>query len=385
MRSVGLVTTSRSDWGILRPVAEALRCRDDVELFIIAGGMHLAQAFGHTVDEIAADGFEIARRVEYLQPGDTPEAIAASMGAGVSAYAALFGEWRPDLLLVTADRFDMFPAAVAATPFVIPLAHLHGGETTEGAFDDALRHAMTQLCHLHLVATEQYGERVRRMGAVEENVHVVGAPGLDDLLTFSQLSPELIEREFGFRHGETNLLVVYHPVTRSLEETTQGAEQLFLALEAVEANLVITHPNADTAHTTIEGVLDQFASRRADVRTAVNLPRRTFLSLMGAASALVGNSSAGIWEAPSFRLPAVNIGSRQGGRVRAANVIDCPPTAEDVAGALQRALDPQFVRSLEGLINPYGDGQSAPRIAKILATAPLFPNGSADAETEPRP
>ena len=201
MRSVGLVTTSRSDWGIMRPVAGALQRREDIELRIIAGGMHLSAAFGNTVDQVVADGFEAAYRIEYLQPGDSPQAVAESMGAGTSAYAALFARWRPDILLVAADRFDMLPAALAATPFLIPTAHLHGGETTLGAFDDALRHAMTKLCHIHLVATEEAARRVRQMGEPPEHIHVVGAPGLDDVRTLEPLGDDQLHARRCERSG----------------------------------------------------------------------------------------------------------------------------------------------------------------------------------------
>ena len=374
MRSVGLVTTSRSDWGLMRPVAQALRRREDIQLSIIAGGMHLSAPFGHTVDRIIADGFEVAHRVEYLEPGDSPEAVAASMGAGVSAFASVFARWRPDLLLVAADRFDMFPAAVAATPFLIPMAHLHGGETTLGAFDDALRHALTKLCHLHLVATEEYARRVRQLGEPPEHVHVVGAPGLDDVVNLDPLSDGRLQAEFGFTPQGPNLLVVYHPETRAHQRTAKDVAALFEALERFEANVVVVHPNADTGYRAIQQAIDEFRRRHPQVRTVISLPRRTFLSLMRSASVIVGNSSSGIWEAPSFHLPTVNIGARQEGRVRAANVIDCEPTADAVAEAIRRALDPAFAESLKGMTNPYGDGHSAERIADILAGTPLGPD-----------
>jgi UDP-hydrolysing UDP-N-acetyl-D-glucosamine 2-epimerase len=374
MRTVGLVTTARSDWGILRPVAAALRARDDVQLKIIAGGMHLSPSFGHTVDAIVAEGFEVDYRLDYLRAGDSPAAVAESMGAGVAAFAGLFARWRPDVLLVTADRFDMFPAAVAATPFLIPLAHLHGGEETRGAVDDVLRHALTKLCHLHLAATEAYARRIRQMGEPAEHVHVVGAPGLDDIVTLQPVEAERLHEEFGFAAGAVNILVVYHPETHAYGRAGEDVAELLKALEPREANLVIASPNADTGHQAIVDAIERFRTRRRAARVVTHVPRRTFLSLMRAASVLVGNSSAGLWEAPSFRLPVVNIGERQAGRVRAANVIDCAPRAEAIAAAVQRALSAEFVKSLDGLVNPYGDGHSAPRIAHILATTPLGPD-----------
>lgn len=373
MRTIGLVTTARSDWGIYRPIAAALRARPDVELHIIAAGMHLRPEFGRTVDEIAADGFSVDHRVDFLQPGDTPDAVAASMGEGVGCFAALFAACRPDLLLVLGDRFDMFPAAVAAVPYLIPVAHLHGGESTRSAFDDALRHALTKLAHVHLVAHEDYARRIRQMGEQAQRVHVVGAPGLDDLRTLAPLSDEALAEQFGFDPAGANLLVVYHPETLAPQETEARVQALLAALAGCDARCVIVRPNADTRHATINAALDAFAAERGNVRVVTTLSRRAFLSLLRRASALVGNSSAGIIEAPSFRTPVVNIGARQAGRIRAANVIDVDDAVDAIAEGIARALTPDFRRSLADLENPYGDGQSGSRVARILADVPLGP------------
>ena len=370
-RCIGLVTTARSEWGIQRPVAEALRDRNDVDLHIIAGGMHLSQAFDHTIDQIVADGFEIAHQLDYLQVGDTPECIASSMGKGVVSFAKLFGRWRPDLLTVLGDRFDMYPAVVAATPFLIPIAHMHGGEVTLGAFDDSLRHSMTKMSHLHLVSTETYARRVRQLGEDPRYIHVVGAPGLDDLSRLDPADDNILEREYGFVPGQTNVLVIHHPETRAWESTGHDAEELFTALKSLDANFVIIRPNADTANSAIQNAITEFCQGNERARTPVILDRRLFLSVMRAAAVMIGNSSAGIVEAPSFRIPVVNIGQRQAGRVRAQNVIDCPAEAGAIRVAIEKALSPVFKASLAKMRNPYGDGQSAERIADILATFPL--------------
>jgi UDP-hydrolysing UDP-N-acetyl-D-glucosamine 2-epimerase len=370
-RTIGLVTSSRSDWGIQRPVAQAILDHPDLELQIIATGMHLAAECGHTAEQIEADGFQIAHRVESQQPGDTPESIGRSMGRGVSGFAELFGRWQPDILTVLGDRFDMFPAAVAALPFLIPVAHLHGGESTFGAIDDALRQALTKLSHIHLVATEENARRVHQLGESPEHIHIVGAPGLDDLVSLEPMSDSELEASFGFRPGEVNLLVVYHPETRAFERATQDAEALFAVLGDLHANLVIVRPNSDTANRSIHTAIDQLCKRRPRIHAPVNVPRRAFLSLMRSASAMIGNSSAGIIEAPSFRLPVVNVGNRQSGRLRTANVIDCAADAGEIAEALGRALSPRFRKSIAGLENPYGAGDSARRIARVLATKGL--------------
>lgn len=371
MRSVGLVTSARSDWGAQRPVAEALRAREDIELHIIAAGMHLAEGFGHTVDEIVADGFEVAHRLDFLDPQDTPEAIALSMGQGVRAFSRLFGEWRPDVLMVLGDRFDMFPAVVAATPLLIPVAHVHGGEVTTGAFDDALRHAMTKMSHLHFASTEECARRIRQMGENPAHVHVVGAPGLDDLLKLEPVGDEALRADFGFDGARANVLVVYHPETLAYRDVPRDIAEVLGALETVDGNLVIIRPNADTAHGAIQAAIDAFCEQHRQARAPQSLERRSYLSLMRAASVMVGNSSSGILEAPSFGLPVVNVGLRQAGRQQAANVIDCQPITGEVAAAIQKALSPAFAESLSGLENLYGDGHSAERIAHILATTPL--------------
>ena len=290
-----------------------------------------------------------------------PASIARSIGLGVSAYAELFAGWRPDLLLVTADRFDMFPAALAAVPYQIPLAHLHGGEVTAGVIDDDLRHALTKLCHIHLVAAEEYARRVRQMGEAPDRVHVVGAPGLDDVVGFEPLDPSTLKAEYGFVSGACNLLVVYHPATRNYADVGREVGELLRALGSLDANLLILRPNADTGHGDISRSVDEFCTGRTRARAVTDLPRRTFLSLMRAATVMVGNSSAGIWEAPSLGVPVVNVGNRQQGRLRAANVIDCAADSDAIASAIRRAQEPEFVRSLKGMDNPYGDGESAAR------------------------
>ncbi len=374
MCHIGLLTTSRSDWGILRPVAAAIDAHDALSLHIIAAGTHLAPEHGHTVDQIHADGFEVAHRVAFLEADDTPEAIARAMGAGVARFAELFADWKPDLLLVLGDRFDMFPAVVAAAPMLIPIAHLHGGEGTLAAFDDQLRHATTKLAHIHLAATEAYAQRIRQMGERPEHVHVVGAPGLDDLLHLLPLSDQELADEFGFRPGQTNLLAVYHPETQTPEDVPRLTSEVFAALGQFDANIIIVRPNADTAHRAIHAAIDAFIADRPRAHAPVNVPRRAFLSLMRSASVMVGNSSSGIIEAPSFRTPVVNIGQRQAGRIQAANVLTVDTRTEAIRDAIAHALMPAFRAGLAELRSPYGDGQSSPRIARILASTPLGPS-----------
>jgi GDP/UDP-N,N'-diacetylbacillosamine 2-epimerase (hydrolysing) len=379
-RNIALVTTARSDWGIQRPVAAALAARSDVALHIVAGGMHLRREFGHTLDDIIRDGFRVAHRLDYLAAGDGPDSIGKSIGDGVSAFSALLARWQPDLITVLGDRFEMIPAALAATPFAIPIAHLHGGEITRGAFDDQLRHALTKLAHLHLVATEDSARRVRQMGEDPARIHVVGAPGLDDVVNREPVDAGELRKRYGFEPGATNLLVVYHPETRSAQSAADQMAAVLAAVARFDARVVIVRPNADPRHGQINATINAFAVDRASVRAETSIPRRDFLALMASASALVGNSSAGIIEAASVYTPVVNIGERQAGRLRGRNVIDVAADAATVdanariiAAAVERATAPGFRTSLRDLENPYGDGRSGPRIAQILAATPLTP------------
>jgi GDP/UDP-N,N'-diacetylbacillosamine 2-epimerase (hydrolysing) len=376
VRRIALVTTSRSDWGIQRAIAEQLQQMPDVTLNIIAGGMHVSREFGYTVNEIRADGFEPTAALDYLVPGDSPSDVATSIGRGVAAFAEQFATSRPDLLSVLGDRFDMLPAVLAATPFNIPIAHIHGGELTEGAFDDNIRHAITKMSHIHLVSTNEYAQRVIQMGEQPEHVHCVGAPGLDDIAKLGPTEAQELKRTYGFVEGQTNALVVYHPETHGSVEPKAAMDELLRAVEKIAArplNIVIVSPNADTGHRGIAEAIRAFCDQHANARAFTSIPRTAFLSLMRFASVMIGSSSAGIIEAPSFKTPVVNVGDRQAGRVQAGNVINAAPMSRAIDRAIRRALSVEFARSLRGLENPYGDGQTAVRIAELLATTQLSP------------
>lgn len=385
MRHIALVTTSRSEWGIQRSIAAALRERRDVQLSIIAGGMHLVNAFGKTVNDIRSDGFKVAAELNYLESGDQAVDVANAMGRGVSAFAAHFAANPYDLLSVLGDRFDMFPAVIAALPFGIPIAHIHGGERTEGSFDDSIRHAITKMSHIHLTSTREYANRVIQMGESPEHVHCVGAPGLDDIASHVTLDADALKKTYGFAEGQSNVLVVYHPETRGGEArghripATSMSELLQAVADSTgnDANVVIVSPNADTGHLGISEAIRTFCDRNDRARHFPTIPRDAFLSLMRAATLMIGNSSSGIIEAPSFKTPVVNVGARQAGRVRAANVIDVECLATAISRAIDQARSVEFAVALRELENPYenpyGVGRSAERIANVLATTALTP------------
>jgi UDP-hydrolysing UDP-N-acetyl-D-glucosamine 2-epimerase len=371
-RRVGVVTVSRSDYGHLRTVLEGICRAPDLELVLFVGGMHLDAGFGSTVREIEADGFPIADRIPMLEPGDSPEAVAASTGHGVEGFARAFARHRPDLLVVLGDRIEMLAAAVAALPFALPVAHIHGGEVSEGAMDNQSRHAITKLAHLHFASAEVHARRIAQMGEESWRIHAVGAPGLDRIATMESLSREALAAELGMPAGGPWLLVTFHPVTLEYRDTASHVDELLAALDKTDGTLVITYPNADTSGRLIIVRLEEFAARHAGrARLARNLGDRLYLSLLRHADVMIGNSSSGLIEAPSFGLPAVNVGARQRGRVRGANVIDVKPERGEILRGIETAQTPAFRAHARAAANPYGDGHAAPRIMEVLRTVPL--------------
>jgi UDP-hydrolysing UDP-N-acetyl-D-glucosamine 2-epimerase len=371
-RRIGVVTVSRSDWGHLLPVLEAMRSAPDLQTVLFVAGMHLSSEFGLTVREIETSGFPIAERVPMLEGGDTPEAVAKATGRGVAGFGAAFARQRPDLVLLLGDRFEMLAAAVAALPFALPVAHVHGGEVSEGAVDNQIRHAITKLAHLHFASAEPHARRIAAMGEEPWRIHTVGAPGLDRVADRESLPREALARELDLPAEGPWLLVTFHPVTLEYRDTAAHVEALLSALEKTDGTLVMSYPNADTAGRLIIDRLEDFAARHPRrCRLARNLGERHYLSLLRHADVMVGNSSSGLIEAPSFGLPVVNVGARQRGRLRGANVIDVEPSREDILRGIEAALQPAFPAQARAAANPYGDGRAAPRIVEVLRTVPL--------------
>ncbi len=372
-RLIGVVTVARSDYGNLTPVLAGIRDAPDLRLALFVGGAHLLPRFGATVRAIEADGWPIAARVEGARDEDTPEAIAAGAGAAVSGFARAFAAHRPDLLVVLGDRVEMLAAAVAALPFALPVAHIHGGEVTEGAMDEQARHAITKLSHLHFAAAEVYAERIRVMGEEPWRVHCTGAPGLDRLAALATLPREALAARLALPLRRPTLLVTFHPETLAYADVPAQVEELAAALEKTEGDVIVTFPGADTSAYAIITRLRALALARPRTRLVESLGDDVYASLLREADAMVGNSSSAIIEAPSFGLPAVNIGDRQRGRLRGANVIDVGHGRDAIAAGIRRALDPAFRRALSGRPNPYGDGRAAPRIVRVLREVELGP------------
>ncbi|MDC8758887.1 UDP-N-acetylglucosamine 2-epimerase [Janthinobacterium fluminis] len=370
-RKIAVVTGSRAEYGLLYWVLHDLRAAPDVELQLIVTGMHLAPEFGLTVREIENDGFPIARRVEMLLSSDTPGGIAKSMALGLIGIADAFEQLRPDLVLVLGDRFEILAAAQAAMLHNIPLAHIAGGDTTEGAFDESIRHAISKMAHLHLVTNELSARRVRQLGEDPQAVHVVGNPGLDHLRRRPLLEAAALAEALGAPLGRRNLLITFHPVTLEPSQGVAQQAELLAALADLPADTALwfTRPNADTGGRALAAALDLWAAQRPNARVFASLGQLRYLSLMAQADAVLGNSSSGLYEAPSFKVPTVDIGDRQRGRSAAASVLHCEAERGAIAAALGKAL----ALDCSAVLNPYGDGASSARIVAALRQLPGDP------------
>jgi UDP-hydrolysing UDP-N-acetyl-D-glucosamine 2-epimerase len=372
-RRICIVTGSRADYGLLRWLMHDLRLDPAARLQILATGMHLSPEYGLTYREIEADGFAIDQRVEIGLADDSALGIAESVGRGVAGCAKAFERLRPDIVVLLGDRFEILAAAEAAMLARLPLAHIHGGEASEGAIDEAIRHAITKMAHLHFVAAEPYRRRIIRMGEHPDRVVTVGAPGLDALQRLRLLGRAELAAALGYAWRSINLLVTYHPATLSRPPPSIAMGELLGALAAVpDAGIVFTKPNADHDGRVIAAMIDEFcAAHAARARAYVSLGQLNYLSLMAECSAVIGNSSSGIIEAPALGRPTVNIGARQRGRLRAPSVIDCADAVGAIEAAIGRALDPAFQRIAAARVSPYGGGGAAAAMKRVLLAAPL--------------
>jgi GDP/UDP-N,N'-diacetylbacillosamine 2-epimerase (hydrolysing) len=323
-RKICVITGTRADYGLLRWVMQGIKDDADLNLQIIATGMHLSPEFGLTYKAIEADGFEIARKVEMLTSSDTPLGIAKSMGLGMIGFADALNELNPDLMVVLGDRFEIFAAVATALVARIPVAHLHGGETTEGAFDEAFRHSITKMSHLHFVAADEYKQRVIQLGEQPEHVFLVGGLGIDNIKRLKLLGRNSLEADLGFKFGKKNLLITFHPVTLENSSAVTQMEALLAALVQLEdTQLIFTMPNADTDGRTLIKMVEQFASQHANAHAFTSLGQLRYLSCIAQVDGVVGNSSSGLAEVPSFKKGTINIGDRQRGRLQATSIINC--------------------------------------------------------------
>ena len=345
---------------------------DELELQLVVTGMHLSNEFGLTLDEIEKDGFHVDHKVEMLLSSDTAVGVTKSTGLGMIGFADVFESLRPDVVVLLGDRFELVAAAYSALFAVIPIAHIHGGELTEGAFDDAIRHGITKMAQLHFTSTEQYRRRVIQMGENPSHVFNVGAPGVENIFRLNLHDREKVEQRIGLALGSRSLLVTFHPSTMEQGKCGEHFSNLLNVLGRLEqTNIVFTKANADTEGRLINEMIDEFVSTRSSAVAHTSLGQIAYLSLMRLVSGMVGNSSSGIIEAPSFRIGTVNIGDRQKGRVRAESVIDCDVDERSIEAALDELFSQDFQKRLKKVDNPHGAGEVAGRIVEVLRKAPL--------------
>lgn len=369
-RKICVVTGTRAEYGLLRWVIDGIAKSPVLELQLITTGMHLSPEFGLTVQEIEADGHRIDRKVEMLLSSDTPVGITKSMGLGMIGFADALAELQPDLLLVLGDRFEIFAAASAALIARIPIAHIHGGELTEGAFDDAIRHSITKMAHLHFVAAEEYRQRVIQMGEHPDRVFLVGGLGVDAIKRLKLLSREELEESLDFKLGPRNLLITFHPVTLEHNTSAHQMGELLAALDELEdTHLIFTMPNADTDGRVLIQMIQEFCATRPHSKAFTSLGQLRYFSCIQHVDGVVGNSSSGLAEVPSFKKGTVNIGDRQKGRLRSGSVLDCNSTRDSIQQALKTLFSEDFIETLPDIDTPYGHDKSADAIVSHLALA----------------
>ncbi len=372
-KKICVVTGTRAEYGLLNPLLHAIEQSDKLELQLIATGTHLEPEFGMTANQIEADGFTIAKRVNIELNSDTPEGVSISMSKALTGMAGAFAELLPDMLVLLGDRYEIFATAAAAAVAGIPIAHIHGGETTEGAIDEAFRHSISKMSYLHFTAAETYRRRVIQLGESPERVFNVGGLGVDVISRLKPMTKAELEQSIDFKLDKPFLLVTFHPATLDKVSSEVQFEQLLGALdEFPEIKVIFTGANADTDGKVINRKIREYVELHSErVVSFESLGYLRYLSAMKYAAAVVGNSSSGLLEAPSFKVPTVNIGSRQTGRVKADSVADCEPETGSISGALHRVLADEFHRVLDNTVNPYGTGGAADRILEILETCDI--------------
>ena len=373
MRRICIFTSTRAEWGLLRGVADEIRRMEGLRLQVLVSGAHLSEAFGTTISEIENAGVEISERVDVLKFEDTPIGICRTMGLALEKYGETLNRLRPDLLVVLGDRYETFCVAAAAQILRIPVAHIHGGEVTEGAVDEAFRHSITKMAHLHFPTCAEHRRRIIQLGEAPERVFAVGSLGIENIRQMAMAGREELEKTLGFPLARPFFLATFHPVT--LENST-AAEQVDALLSAFEEfpgyNVLFTKANADPDGRAINERIGAHAAAHPErCRLVASLGLRLYLSAMQHCAAVVGNSSSGILEAPALGVPTVNVGDRQKGRLRVASIVDCEPEREAIVAALRRVLSEPFRAGLAGMVHPGDKPGTAKNIVQILASADL--------------
>jgi GDP/UDP-N,N'-diacetylbacillosamine 2-epimerase (hydrolysing) len=371
-RKICVVTSGRADYGLLRWVMQGIKDDPQLQLQIIATGMHLSSTFGNTYKVIEDDGFSIDACVEILSAPNTPKDISKSMALAITGVTEAIIDLHPDLLVVLGDRYEIFAASAAALVSKIPVAHLHGGEVTTGAFDESLRHSITKMSQLHFVATDEYRNRVIQLGENPKNVYLVGGLGVDSIKKMKLISREDLESSLGFEFGEKSLLITFHPPTLDSESPEHQMRELLLALSTLKnTTLIFTMPNADTGSADLTRMIRDFVKTNKNAKMFSALGQQNYFSCIAQVDGVVGNSSSGLTEVPTFKKGTINIGDRQQGRVQASSVINCEPSEIQIKRAIERLYSPEFKLNLMKTSNPYGTGGASLQIVKLLKEVSL--------------
>ncbi|MDJ0624002.1 MAG: UDP-N-acetylglucosamine 2-epimerase [Desulfocapsaceae bacterium] len=368
MKKICVFSGSRAEYGLLKPLLEEIKNDSSLELLLLVSGMHLSATFGNTYKLIESDGFSIDRKVISLDDAGTPLATCRSIAHGIVGYTEAFIELQPDILLILGDRYESFAAATAALVNQLPIAHIHGGETTQGAIDEAFRHSITKMSLLHFTSTENYRQRVIQLGEHPDRVFDVGAIGLEYMEKANFLSEKDLERSLNFKFGKKNALVTFHPVTLESGSATQQFTQLLATLDDIpEMKIIFTKANADPEGRDINHLIDDYVAKNPGRTISfTSMGHQRYLSSMRIVDLVIGNSSSGIIEAPSFGVPVINVGSRQQGRIKAANIISCQPHRSAILKACRKGLSQQFKDLAETVDNPYRKKGTAHRIKEII-------------------
>jgi GDP/UDP-N,N'-diacetylbacillosamine 2-epimerase (hydrolysing) len=371
-RKICVITGSRAEYGLMKILMGKIRNDPNLTLQIMATGMHLSSKFGDTIKEIQSDGFNIDQEIEILEESDGTIDLAKSISTSIEAFANEFRNNRPDLIIVLGDRFEIFSATIASLIQKIPVAHIHGGEATEGLLDEAFRHSITKMSHLHFVSAEAHRKKVIQLGEDPNHVFLVGGLGVDAITELKLLNKKELEKEINFKFGMKNLLITFHPVTLEIATAKSQMQELLFALEHFEnTNLIFTMPNADIGNQEIFELITEFTLTHSNSVAFKSLGQLKYLSCLAQVDGVVGNSSSGLLEAPSFKIATVNIGDRQLGRIQANSVIQCEPNRIEIINSIKRIYSRDFQSVLKSVKNPFGYGGASEKIYNIIRSHSL--------------
>lgn len=367
MKSIAVLTATRAEYGLLSPIIHALINKGEYDIRVVVTGAHLSPEFGLTYKEIEADGVIIDRKIEILVSADTPSSISKSMGLAMIGFADYFAERRPDALIVLGDRYETLAVCCAAMNERIPIIHLYGGETTEGAIDEAVRHAITKMSYLHLTSTNDYRKRVIQLGEDPTRVFTVGSIGIENGMKLPLLSKEKLEDSIDFKLDKPYAVITFHPVTLEENDAQQQAEELLKSVEACKnMKFIFTKANADSNGRIINKLIDEYVATHNNAVAFESLGVKRYLSALKYAEFVMGNSSSGLLEVPTFYIPTINIGDRQKGRLKADSVIDCEPMYDSIMRAVNKARSEEFKTFCKHVVNPYGDGKTTEKVMAAI-------------------